>query len=328
VINFEKVIDLENLRDVSAVIHKEFSVETVTPLLMHGWQEKSQDKDGRQRNMPINAEVRPPSLKGMLRFWWRALQYHIESLEKLFSEETLLFGGAGDKEITRRSSIIIQIDQPKSTITNRNQLLPHKGSNVGFVPGINAEESFAVQISVLKKDKTKLDKFIDLMKWSIIVGSFGQRSNRGFGSLKIVGERFEAVDQYLNEVIQLFERLTEDQIIERDATSYSLYVRKLHNRWPLFHSLTVGRSYSTFKEALIAINQASHEVAKNFNGALGSINPRRPSPLRATVRRIGEKYYPVIVIITYPKEQYPNFASAAKEFCQKVGGEGCQSIFS
>lgn len=321
------MIDLEKLKGINAVVRREIRLETVTPLLMHGWQE-SLGKDGRQRNRPINAEVRPPSLKGMLRFWWRALQYHIESIEKLFLEEISLFGGAGDKDKTRRSSIIIQMDQLKSTITNRHPLLPHKGSNGVVVPGINAGERFALQISVLKKDSVELDKFIDLMMWSLLVGSFGQRSNRGFGSLEIVGKIFESVDQYLNEVIQLFERLTEDKIIERDATSYSLYVRELHDRWPLFHCLTVGRGYSTSQEALIAINQASHEVAKNFNGALGSADPRRPSPLRATVRKIGDQYYPVISLVSDSKQQYPNLSPAAKEFIEKVGGEGCRNIFS
>ncbi len=61
-----------------------FEIETITPMFLSG---ADQSK----------AELRAASIKGLLRFWWRALQVE-SNLEKLRIEENKIFGSADEKE--------------------------------------------------------------------------------------------------------------------------------------------------------------------------------------------------------------------------------------
>lgn len=61
----------------------EFDLEVVTPMFLGGAN-------------TTDAELRVPSIKGMLRFWWRAT-CGIESLEKMKKEETKIFGSTDQK---------------------------------------------------------------------------------------------------------------------------------------------------------------------------------------------------------------------------------------
>ncbi|PIY11177.1 MAG: type III-B CRISPR module RAMP protein Cmr1 [Flexibacter sp. CG_4_10_14_3_um_filter_32_15] len=66
-----------------------FTCETITPMFLSG-------ADGQ------TPELRPPSIKGALRFWWRAMNGHL-SLEELKKQEAMIFG-----DTSNRSKIIIR----------------------------------------------------------------------------------------------------------------------------------------------------------------------------------------------------------------------------
>ena len=53
-------------------------------------------------------ELRAPSIKGAMRFWWRAMNGHL-SPEDLKRKETAIFGGSGEKD--GRSKVVIKIDK-------------------------------------------------------------------------------------------------------------------------------------------------------------------------------------------------------------------------
>ncbi len=70
-----------------------FECETITPMFLSG-------ADGR------TPELRPPSIKGMMRFWWRALHGHL-AIEKLKEKEAEIFGASDEK--IGRSKFSIQV---------------------------------------------------------------------------------------------------------------------------------------------------------------------------------------------------------------------------
>jgi CRISPR-associated protein Cmr1 len=85
-----------------------FHFETVTPMFLGGANSK----------IP---ELRPPSIKGMLRFWWRAMNAHLVEKKnnkwdysKLKAFETAIFGGVSP---ALRSNVILRV-------TNRNLSQP------------------------------------------------------------------------------------------------------------------------------------------------------------------------------------------------------------
>ncbi|MEZ4851046.1 MAG: type III-B CRISPR module RAMP protein Cmr1 [Bacteroidia bacterium] len=58
-----------------------FTCKIITPMFLNG-------ADGK------TPELRPPSIKGALRFWWRAVNGHL-GLGELRKMETEIFGGTG-----------------------------------------------------------------------------------------------------------------------------------------------------------------------------------------------------------------------------------------
>ena len=67
-----------------------FSCETITPMFMYGADDKT-------------PELRPASIKGVMRFWWRAINGDLP-LDKLKKQEDEIFGST-----ERRSSFSIKI---------------------------------------------------------------------------------------------------------------------------------------------------------------------------------------------------------------------------
>jgi len=77
-----------------------FTCETITPMFL----------SGADQSKP---ELRPPSIKGALRFWWRAMNGHLVEKKsgkwdysRLKEEESRIFGGTDEK--SGRSKVVIQ----------------------------------------------------------------------------------------------------------------------------------------------------------------------------------------------------------------------------
>jgi CRISPR-associated protein Cmr1 len=79
------------------------------------------------------AEIRAPSIKGVLRFWWRALNWHRfangqnnnqrESLLRLRRDESLLFGTADQAKGVGQSAILPQVECRHDSIQSGNEIL-------------------------------------------------------------------------------------------------------------------------------------------------------------------------------------------------------------
>jgi CRISPR-associated protein Cmr1 len=91
-----------------------FTCEVLTPLFLNG-------ADGR------TPELRAPSIKGALRFWWRALHGHLPLkahsglTTDLKSLETQIFGGSGDQ--VQRSKVLVQVVGVDKSTKSTNRFL-------------------------------------------------------------------------------------------------------------------------------------------------------------------------------------------------------------
>lgn len=82
-----------------------FTCETITPMFLSG-------ADGQ------TPELRPPSIKGALRFWWRAMNGHL-SLEELKKKEDEIFGGTEG-----RSKVVVRVLEPLPKMSFEGENLP------------------------------------------------------------------------------------------------------------------------------------------------------------------------------------------------------------
>ena len=73
---------ISRYKNIDAV---EFEIEVVTPMFLGGAE-------------PTKAELRVPSIKAAMRFWWRAL-YDGNNIENLAEKEAEIFGSVANKAL-------------------------------------------------------------------------------------------------------------------------------------------------------------------------------------------------------------------------------------
>lgn len=300
-------MELNQLIGKNAIISKSLKCQTITPLLMHGG-----DKENRPKfPPPASAQLRIPSIKGLVRYWFRALQ--VTDGTKMYEQEVKLFGGSSDKAF--KSKLLLSLD--KSLISKKQEvMLPHRERKF-TTPGIPAHTDFTLDAQTYKKDERLFDTLLTYVQLSFYLGGFGQRSRRGFGSIDLVEESFSTVEAWLEHVQSLIEKVSDLPIV-RQQSLLTVQKQTALAKHPLLQAVYVGKAFPTASDALLVINQASHDVAKQFSGALGSAKPRHASSLLGSVKKIGDQYYPVVTEVLQQNDD-KRFEKAKRVFLEKVG---------
>ncbi len=171
-----------------------FTCETITPMFLSG-------ADG------STPELRPPSIKGALRFWWRAMKAgDFETIAELKEAESKIFGSA---EPARRSKVLVTCPKDKNFLKKsiKSKFPEHKENyplsrntpvNIlnylsygvydykkGFTHAFfDEKQKFAVCLKVL--DDAKILEIINAFVLMCYVGGLGSKSRNGFGKIKII----------------------------------------------------------------------------------------------------------------------------------------------
>jgi len=175
-----------NISRYRNIIQREFELEVVTPMFSGG--------------ATVNeAELRTPSLKGMLRFWWRATCGSCD-VEVLKEKEGKIFGDTAHK-----ASTMVHIEPIGKLIINKDlkfrgekfrvhgrpvYILDYlaygthtykKGAgNVYHKKHIAPGNRFSLKIDYEEKDA---EDVLSALSWMIHYGGIGSRSRNGFGSM-------------------------------------------------------------------------------------------------------------------------------------------------
>ncbi len=140
-----------------------FTCETITPMFLSG-------ADG------TTPELRAPSIKGALRFWWRAMNGHL-SLSELKKQEGEIFG-----DNNNRSKFTLFIKEV-NLIPDNAAPTPHRGYTM---PCIKEGSTFEVILNIPVETKQwNIEKCKALFELTCILGDFGKRARRGMGSVHI-----------------------------------------------------------------------------------------------------------------------------------------------
>jgi CRISPR-associated protein Cmr1 len=266
-----------------------FHCETITPMFLAG-------ADGQ------TPELRPPSIKGALRFWWRAMNAGLVEQKKgkwdyskLKKQEAEIFGGTDEK--SGRSQLVLNIlsKQPSNNNLVKEKPLPHKkkGEKGYFEKqAIEVGFKFHIQIGVQKNTILSAEQVKSLFIVFSILGGIGNRSRRGFGSFKIEKINNEPFGKEINE------KYTEGEInkIEKPNSSSS-------PSYPFIKRIDIGKEAIS----LFEIGQITHnEKIKNggsrnyfkYENSIGNSNPRYSSPIYVSViEKEKGVLYPVITTL-------------------------------
>ena len=233
-------------------------------------------------------ELRAPSIKGALRFWWRAMNGHL-SLENLKNTEGVLFGNT-----ERKSSFSMRILEKEPLRIKAEVVLPHKERSFSK-QAIQVGQRF--DIVFYCKNEAIAQLINNLFPLCCALGGFGGRSRRGFGGLKIVNGKYPIT---LDAILQLLNNIVPQKFILQGNALHYLATQKAE--YPYIEKIEIGRPHP---HLLRKIGQATHEVNSEvgiyrYIRSIGSASPRFSSPIFVNTLETRSGLQPVVVTLHTP----------------------------
>lgn len=158
-----------------------FQCETITPMFLAG-------ADG------TTPELRAPSIKGALRFWWRAMNGHLQLEDTKDNNGKVIIKGMRTIEgeifgdTSQRSKVIIICEQKEFEVVNQYKMIAHKS---GATKSFKLDEQLNITFKLIKNidlgngQLFNFEKLKALFEIVCYLGGIGKRSRRGNGCLKI-----------------------------------------------------------------------------------------------------------------------------------------------
>jgi len=184
-------------------------------------------------------DVRPPSVKGALRFWWRALEWKnvlqdapgdvSKALRCLHQREAKLFGSAAEEKRGGQGCFLLQVTK-QPNLKDKETTWPQQKGNPGSAylgfgllqsgsmekgnfqlhrQAIMEGGQFTLQLCFKPNtEATDIHSLRNLLKVWGLLGGLGSRARRGFGSISLVemdGEQTvsDSLDSYQEKITLL-----------------------------------------------------------------------------------------------------------------------------
>ena len=263
------------------------------------------------------------SVKGALRFWWRALNWgriyagyskEVDALKVLHEEEAALFGSpAYDNQGIGQSKVWLRVKQPanlQSLIdwpvapTNRNQSRTASNymgmglwetNNTKQRSALQENQSFTLEIVYRHLLPAQKESLLQALKILGLVGGLGGRSRRAFGSISIerLGNddyQYSSEDEYVN----LLKKTLRDIKLSTKYPPYTAFSEKGMLATTTFSATKTAREYhaelaSFYKEQRTDIAPATNR--KVFGLPIQTVSKkRRTSPLFFHIHPLKDKF--------------------------------------
>ena len=293
----------------------EASFEIVTPMFISGGDNE--------------ADLRPPSIKGALRFWWRALHWgqclqetdnEKEALKRLYKLEAELFGAAVKDQSYGQGVFFIKLKEIENKSIEHNWPKNNDpGSGyIGFGLDETKEQSHLKALRPTKFSlclvlKNASDEHISqlkdtLMAWGLM-GGLGSRARRGYGSVALiemdkVSYQFKSKTDYYQQINMLINKITLSPPIPiftafNKSMKISSSVRQHKDYIKLMDDL--GRQYKAERQG----KKLSDKVVYGLPLTNQDINNRRSSPLFFHVHRLESGFIGIFSFI--PAKFHPEY---------------------
>ena len=139
----------------------QLELETVTPMFLRGADNRT-------------PELRPPAFKALFRYWWRTVQDR--DTDSLREKEAKLFGSTDGK-----APFSIRIGKKKDLgVPVKKSPLPHK--NTFKMDAYDIGKRF--DLCLIIKNDSDVEYYKQIAKLGFLLGGVGNRSRRGFGSIR------------------------------------------------------------------------------------------------------------------------------------------------
>ena len=275
------------------------NLETVTPMFLHG--ENSR-----------NLELRPPPFKSLMRYWWRTVQDC--NVTFLREKEAALFGSTKGK-----SPFSIRI-LGETKLDRRNyKPLPHRTDNRGFFADAYKEgQSFDLYLIIT--NGSNASNYAQIAKLGFLLGGVGNRSRRGFGSIREISWNFTDVANLRKEVLDTLNAVACDNRFRMKGKSIESKLTCFPG-YPVIQCIFFGNPTRDVDSLLRKIGQVTHEAkGKNRDHTLGEGRPRMASPVIIRIQKVENKFVPIVTQLhsIYPQYTPNNFEQKQKDFINAI----------
>lgn len=281
---------------------KEFEVEVVTPLFLGG-------------SDPAKAELRVPPIKGLIRFWWRAL-YGSDDLKEMKQREERVFGSTNFK-----SSLTIELKKDENIKPVKKNLdsgtkFKVKTFQLGIIDylafgirenrqGYNREhiESGKHLSITLQAKKEYSEQIFNSLTHLIHFGGLGAKSRNGFGSLSL--KNYQIQDPKFPNEVKNFSAFSDKTKLFSNFNEHSNWVSALSE---------IGLVY---RQARLSINTRARLLIAMPIVQLGN-NDRHSKPYFLHVNKLANgKYKGQILFMPYSYHKRDKLNEYV-EVCEKM----------
>lgn len=262
-----------------------YKCEVITPMFLNGAYGE-------------HPELRGPSIKGGLRFWFRAVHAHL-AVKEMKEREGRLFG-----DTSGRSKVLIRISGDQGLRTETHLLLPHRAGSHRASPAkaIAPGEEFELSLSFPDEEGDRVKAIFELFS---MLGGVGKRVRRGMGSFRIVeanGQPY-APDAGLDYLADLIKAVS-------PHSKYVLNEQTLYNNfsgrgalYPWIRQVQIGSRGEQDYQALLSrigslTSQMKAQDANAYEASMGYASRGRfASPVYVSVAQQEGLYFPVITTL-------------------------------
>ena len=246
------------------------------------------------------AELRVPSFKGALRFWWRAIMWsEVHDLVRLRQCEAALFGSSE----AGQSKVLIHIPATLASTQKVNENWPptswqryigyglrDKGERC-FIP---PAQEWIVRLNLRRCEPAQSAQILAALKLVGLVGGLGSRSRKGWGSMTL--SKLDGADWRCPSDGASWSSTVESLIQSHSSTDAPFTAFTQETRWnfgPIQTSQNraqewLGRRYQeSVKNTMPKSVRAQFGLPRNFGGGTQPQMKRRSSPLFLHVHDCG-----------------------------------------
>jgi CRISPR-associated protein Cmr1 len=274
----------------------QLNLETVTPMFLRGYDNRT-------------LELRPPPFKALFRYWWRTVQDC--DWKSLQEAEGDLFGSTKGK-----APFSIRIPGTTNLNPTQYKALPHKPDNDrrSIMDAYEGGQSF--DLCLITKSESDACLCKQIAKLGFLLGGVGNRSRRGFGSIRSqdwnspdVTNLRQEILKTLNDVAGVNQFQIKDHIIKSTLANFPDY--------PVIWRIYFGHPTNDIDGLLEDIGWATHD---HSDRALGGINPRMASPIHVRIQKVGDQFVPIVTQLNsvFPGTAPHNYEQKQQDFINAV----------
>lgn len=239
----------------------QLNLEIVTPMFLRG-----SDKE--------TPELRPPPFKSLFRYWWRAAVGETD-VDTLREKEGNLFGNTEG-----RSPLSIRIPEG----ANLPSHIPDGFQSRAYSPGHDSRFNLTLTAP-------ELTEYKKIAKLSFLLGGVGNRSRRGFGSIRYQNWCFQDIDKLRNEVCQTLNQISPGRFQQNNGRIDKGPTGCIPG-YPIILNIYFGNTLSPNSDDLL--RRIRQETPRHNRDALGGSAPRMASPIHVRIQKVNDQFIPIV----------------------------------